>query len=310
MSDFVNEFWNWYVILIVLVSIVACGVFLWSQSIHHPGGAETTDTTGHVWDETLEEFNNPLPKWWSWLFYLTVAFALAYGVMYPTFGRFPGVFGWTSAGEYKKEVATADAQVKPLFDKYLKMDLQTVAADKEAMEMAGRLYQTYCVQCHGATAQGSRDKGFPNLTDKDWQWGGTPEAIVETISNGRIGAMPPYGGNPEAIGGAEGAREVAHYVRSLSGLKHDGALAALGKARFDTVCFACHGADGKGMQAVGAPNLTDKAWLYGSSEAKIVETITLGRTNQMPAWKDFLGESKIHLLSAYVLNLSGGGEKK
>lgn len=310
MSDFVNEFWNWYVILIVTVSIVACGVFLWSQSIHHPGGAETTDTTGHVWDETLEEYNNPLPKWWSWLFYLTVVFALVYGVLYPTFGRFPGVFAWSSAGEYTKEVATADALVKPLFDKYLKMDLVAVSADKNAMEMAGRLYQTYCVQCHGTTAQGSRDKGFPNLTDKDWQWGGTPEQIVETLSNGRVGAMPAYGGNPEVVGGPEGAREIANYVRSLSGLKHDSALAEQGKTRFNAVCFACHGADGKGMQALGAPNLTDKAWLYGSSEAKIVETIVQGRANQMPAWKEFLGDAKIHLLSAYVLNLSGGGEKK
>ncbi|MBS1229858.1 MAG: ccoP [Proteobacteria bacterium] len=310
MSDFVNEFWNWYVILIVLVSIVACGVFLWSQSIHHPGGAETTDTTGHVWDETLEEYNNPLPKWWSWLFYLTVVFALVYATLYPALGRFPGVFGWTSAGEHKKEVAAVDAQVKPLFDKYLKMDLLAVAADRDAMEMGGRLFQTYCIQCHGATGQGSRDKGFPNLTDKDWQWGGTPEAIVETISNGRMGMMPPYGGNPDAIGGEAGAKEVANYVRSLSGLKHDSALATKGKARFDTVCFACHGQDGKGMQAVGAPNLTDKVWLYGSSEAKIVETITQGRANQMPAWKDFLGDAKIHLLAAYVLNISGGGEKK
>jgi cytochrome c oxidase cbb3-type subunit 3 len=310
MSDFVNEFWNWYVILIVLGSVLACAVFLWSQSIHHPGGAETTDTTGHVWDETLEEYNNPLPKWWSWLFYLTVVFALVYATLYPALGRFPGVFGWTSAGEYKKEVAAVDAQVKPLFDKYLKMDLQVVAADKDAMEMGGRLFQTYCIQCHGATGQGSRDKGFPNLTDKDWQWGGTPEQIVETISNGRMGMMPAYGGNPDAIGGEAGAREVANYVRSLSGLTHDSALAVKGKAKFETVCFACHGQDGKGMQAIGAPNLTDKVWLYGSSEARIVEGITKGRANQMPAWKDFLGESKIHLLSAYVLNLSGGGEKK
>jgi cytochrome c oxidase cbb3-type subunit 3 len=310
MSDFVNEFWNWYVILIVLVSILACAVFLWSQSIHHPGSAETTDTTGHVWDETLEEYNNPLPKWWSWLFYLTVVFALVYAALYPALGRFPGIFGWSSAGEHRKEVDAVNAQVKPLFDKYLKMDLQVVAADKDAMEMGGRLFQTYCIQCHGATGQGSRDKGFPNLTDKDWQWGGTPEAIVETLNNGRMGMMPAYGGNPDAIGGEAGAREVASYVRSLSGLSHDAALAVKGKAKFETVCFACHGQDGKGMQAVGAPNLTDKVWLYGSSEAKIVEGIVNGRANQMPAWQEFLGEAKIHLLSAYVLKLSGGGEKK
>ena len=137
-----------------------------------------------------------------------------------------------------------------------------------------------------------------------------PEQIVETITNGRVGMMPPYGGNPEAVGGEAGAKEVANYVRSFSGLAHNADLATAGKARFDAVCFACHGPDGKGMQALGAPNLTDKVWLYGSSEAKIVETVTLGRTNQMPAWKDFLGEAKIHLLAAYVLNLSAGGEKR
>ena len=189
MSDFVNEFWNWYVILIVLISVIACGVFLWSQSIHHPGSKQTTDTTGHRWDETLEEYNNPLPRWWMWLFYGTVIFALIYVALYPALGRIPGIFGWTSVGEHTKEVAAVDAQVKPLFEKFQKMDLKAVAADKEAMEMAGRLFQTYCIQCHGVTGQGSRDKGFPNLTDKDWQWGGEPEQIVETISNGRMGVM-------------------------------------------------------------------------------------------------------------------------
>ena len=310
MSDFVNEFWNWYVILIVLVSILACGVFLWSQSIHHPGVEQTSDTTGHVWDETLQEYNNPLPRWWMWLFYGTVVFALVYAVLYPTLGNIPGLFKWSSAGEHRKEVDKVDAQVKPLFDKFLKMDMKSVAADKDAMDMGGRLYQTYCMQCHGATAQGSRDKGFPNLTDKDWQWGGEPEQIVETIANGRMGVMPAYGGNPDAVGGEAGAKEIANYVRSLSGLSHNNELAAKGKEKFNTVCFACHGQDGKGMQAIGAPNLTDKVWLYGSSEARIVEAITQGRSNQMPAWKDFLGDAKIHLLAAYVLHLSAGGDKQ
>ena len=305
MSDFVNEFWNWYVILIVLLSIIACGVFLWVQSSHHAGHEQTTDTTGHVWDETLEEYNNPLPRWWMWLFYATVAFALAYVVLYPALGRFQGVFGWSSTGNYQKEVSTVDAKVKPLFEKYLQMDLKAVAADKEAMEMGGRLFQTYCVQCHGITGQGVRGKGFPDLTDKDWQWGGAPEQIIETISNGRIGMMPPYGGNPEAIGGEAGAKEVANYVRSLSGLPNKSDLAEKGKARFNTVCFACHGMDGKG-QALGAPDLTDKVSLYGSSEAKIMESIVNGRTNQMPAWKDLLGEARIHVLAAYVLSLSEG----
>ena len=301
MSDFVNGFWNWYVIVITLVSIIACGVFLWSQSISHPAGVKV-DTTGHVWDETLAEYNNPLPRWWSWLFYLTVIFSLVYSVLYPTLGNIQGVLGWSSAGQHRDEVAKMDAQVKPLFDKFLKMDLKAVAADKEANEMGKRLFLTYCMQCHGADARGS--KGFPNLADNDWQWGGEPETIVETLNNGRIGMMPPYGGNPEAVGGEAGAKELANYVRSLSGLTSNAELAAKGKARYDQVCIACHGPEGKGMNALGAPNLTDKTWLYSSSEASIVETITKGRNNKMPAWKDFLGDAKIHLLSAYVLSLS------
>lgn len=310
MSDFVNEFWNWYVILIVLISIVACAVFLWVQSQARPADGKTADTTGHVWDETLEEYNNPLPRWWMGLFYITVIFALVYVALYPALGNFPGVFKWTSTGEYRQEVERADEQIKPLFEKYQKMDLRAMASDKEAMEMGARLYQTYCMQCHGATAQGSRDQGYPNLTDGDWQWGGEPEQVVATITDGRIGVMPPYGGNPDAVGGEAGAKELANYVRSLSGLSHNAELAAKGKERYGMVCIACHGPDGKGMQALGAPNLTDKAWLYGSSEAKIVETITHGRTNQMPAWKDFLGEAKIHVLAAYVLSLSAGTTAK
>ena len=310
MSDFVNEFWNWYVILIVLVSIVACAVFLWVQSQARPADGKTADTTGHVWDETLEEYNNPMPRWWMGLFYMTVVFALVYVVLYPALGSFPGIFKWISTGEYRQEVERADEQIQPLFEKYQKMDLRAMASDKEAMAMGGRLYQTYCMQCHGATAQGSRDQGYPNLTDGDWQWGGEPDQVVATITDGRIGMMPPYGGNPEAVGGEAGAKELANYVRSLSGLSNNAELAAKGKERYGMVCIACHGPDGKGMQALGAPNLTDKTWLYGSSEAKIMETIIHGRTNQMPAWKDFLGEAKIHVLAAYVLSLSAGTAAK
>ena len=299
MSDFVNEFWNWYVIITVLVSVIGCAILLWVQS-----KAEFTagKTMGHVWDETLEEYNNPMPQWWSWLFYITVVFSLVYLVLYPGLGNFQGVFGWSSAGQHKLEVEKADAATKPLFDKYLKMDLKAVAADKDAMEMGKRLYQTYCMQCHGADGKGSR--GFPNLTDRDWLWGGEPEQIIETIANGRTGMMPAYGGNPDAVGGAAGAKEVAHYVRSLSGLANDSLLASKGKAKFETACAACHGPDGKGMQALGAPNLTDKVWLYGSSEAAIVETITKGRQNVMPAWKEFLGDGKVHVLAGYVFGLS------
>ena len=297
MSDFVSDFWNLYVTVIVLGSILACVVLLIVQ-----GKATFTPgkTMGHVWDETLEEYNNPMPKWWSWMFIITVIFAFVYLALYPGLGNFKGMLGWTSAGEHKREVEKMDAAVKPLFDKYMAMDLKAVAADKTAMEMGKRLYLTYCMQCHGADARGA--KGFPNLTDSDWLYGGEPEQIKETISNGRMGVMPPH-----AQLGGDTIKDVANFLRSLSGLPNDATRAAKGKEAFTAAgCVGCHGPEGKGMHAVGAPNLTDKVWLYGSSEAVITETITNGRQNQMPAWKEFLGEGKVHLLSAYVLSLSQG----
>ena len=299
MSDFVTPFWNWYVILLVLLSIVACGVLLWTQSTPPPSAL---DTTGHVWDENLQEYNHPLPKWWMWLFYITVFFALAYCALYPVLGDYPGMLGWSSRGQHANEVAKADTDTKPLYDKYLKMDLPALAANKEALETGKRLYLTYCMQCHGADAHGS--KGFPNLADNDWQWGGEPAQIVETISNGRVGVMPPH-----AQLGAETIKDLANFVRSLSGLPNDSVRAAKGKEAFTSAgCIGCHGPEGKGTQAVGAPNLTDKVWLYGSSENTITETITNGRQNKMPAWKEFLGDAKVHLLAAYVVSLSQGSK--
>lgn len=296
MSDFVSDFWNLYVIVIVLASILACAVLLIVQ-----GKATFTPgkTMGHVWDETLEEYNNPMPKWWSWMFVITVVFALVYLALYPGLGNFKGVLGWTSVGQHTAEVAKVDAAVKPLYDKYMAMDLKAVAGDKQAMEMGKRLYLTYCMQCHGADARGA--KGFPNLTDADWQWGGAPEQIVETIAAGRMGVMPPH-----AQLGDETIKDLASYVRSLSGLPHDSVRAGKGQTAFNEAgCVGCHGVDGTGMQALGAPNLTDKVWLYGSSEATIVETIANGRQNKMPAWKEFLGDAKVHLLAAYVTSLGG-----
>lgn len=303
MSDFINEFWNWYVIVIVLGSVLFCALLLWAQSLHRPPPGEV-QSTGHVWDETLQEYNNPLPRWWMWLFYITVVFGLVYFALYPGLGNFKGALGWTSVGQYEKEVAKAEAQTKPLFDKYLKMDVATVAADREAIEMGKHLYLTYCIQCHGSDARGAR--GFPNLTDKDWLWGGEPERIKETIAAGRFGVMPSH-----AHLGDETIRDLASYVRSLSGLPVDAARVAKGQQAFmESGCIACHGPDAKGNQMLGAPNLTDKVWLHGGTEAKVIETITLGRNNQMPAWQEFLGEGKVHLLTAYVYSLSNTPESK
>jgi cytochrome c oxidase cbb3-type subunit 3 len=299
MSDFISEFWNLYVVVIVVGSILACCLLLIVQSkaTFTPG-----KTMGHVWDETLEEYNNPMPKWWSWLFIITIVFAFGYLALYPGLGANKGALGWTAVGQHTAEVAKMDATVKPLFDKYMAMDVKAVAADKQGLEMGKRLYLTYCMQCHGADARGA--KGFPNLTDNDWLYGGEPEQIKQTIEAGRMGMMPPH-----AHLGADSIKDVANFVRSLSGLPNDSVRAAKGKEVFNSAgCSGCHGPDGKGMQALGAPNLTDKVWLYGSSEATITETVTNGRQNKMPAWKEFLGDAKVHLLTSYVYSLSQGAK--
>ena len=299
MSDFVSGFWNMYVVVIVLGSILACAVLLYIQ-----GKAKFTPgkTMGHVWDETLEEYNNPMPKWWSWLFVITVIFALVYLALYPGLGSFKGVLGWTSVGQYNTERERMDATVQPMYAKYQGMDVKALAADKQAMETGKRLYLTYCMQCHGADGRGA--KGFPNLTDSDWLYGGEPEQIKQTIAEGRMGVMPAH-----AQLGADTIKDLANYVRSLSVLPNDSVRAAKGKEAFTSAgCVGCHGMDAKGMQAIGAPNLTDKVWLYGSSEATIIETIANGRQNKMPAWKAFLGDAKDHVLTAYVYSLSQGAK--
>ena len=307
MSDFTSGFWNVFVVGITAVSIIGCGVLLWMQSrVRVKPGGKGADTTGHVWDGDLEEYNNPLPKWWMNLFWITLVFSAVYLVLYPGMGTFPGVLGWSQVGQYERERAQAEARVTPLYDKYAAMDLRAVAADPQARLMGERLFLNNCAQCHGSDAGGAR--GFPNLRDGDWLYGGEPAQIVESITNGRMGVMPPQG----AALGDEGVRNVVAYVRSLSGLTADPLKAQLGKEKYLQVCAACHGPDGKGNQALGAPNLTDKVWLYGSSEAAITETVVKGRnmnvsegTLAMPAFKDLLGPARVHLVAAYVLGLSG-----
>ncbi|MEZ5616087.1 MAG: cytochrome-c oxidase, cbb3-type subunit III [Rhodocyclaceae bacterium] len=308
MSDFDSGFWSAFVAVITLGGIVGCALLLWSQSKAREtaASAEEVKTMGHVWDGDLAEYNNPLPRWWSWLFYITVVFALGYLAVYPGLGSYEGAFKWSSRGEYENEMKRAEEQYAPIFARFQGQDLKAVAADPEARKTGERLFVTYCAQCHGSDARGAR--GFPNLTDGDWLWGGEPEQILASILEGRQGVMPPHGHL-----GAEGVKDLAHYVRSLSPdkLAHDAARAARGKEAFASVgCAGCHGPEAKGMQALGAPNLTDSIWLYGSSEAVIIETVTRGRSNRMPAHKDFLGEAKSHLLAAYVLGLSQGDTKQ
>jgi cytochrome c oxidase cbb3-type subunit 3 len=278
-----------------VVSIVACAVFLRSQSIRKGAGA--VPTTGHVWDEDLAEYNNPLPRWWSWLFYITVVFSLVYLVLYPGLGSWQGTLGWSQVGQLEREQAAAAKQYGPLYEKFAGTDVLVLAKTPAALAVGEKLFLNNCAQCHASDGGGSR--GFPNLTDRDWLWGGEPEAIRATIAEGRTGTMPPF-----AALGEQSVKDLAHYVMSLSGRPHDGIRRARGEPLFKSTCAACHGAEGKGNPALGAPNLSDKTWLHGSAENAIIETITRGRANQMPAHKGLLDEAKIHLLTAYVLSLS------
>lgn len=300
MSDFVHDGWSFYIAIITVASLLACGLLLKLMSTRKLAPGEKPGTTGHTWDEDLREWHNPMPGWWMWLFYITIVFALGYLILYPGLGSYAGYLGWSSKGQYEGEQKAAAATFGPVIDRFLKQDVAAVATDPQAREIGQRLFLNYCAQCHGSDAGGSR--GYPNLRDSDWLYGGTPDAIRATISGGRNGVMPPLGA---AVGGSEDVRDVVHHVLSLAGRTHNELRAQRGKVKFAAVCAACHGADGKGNQQVGAANLTDDIWLHGGTEAAITETIVKGRVSQMPAHKDFLDDGKIHLLTAYVLGFQG-----
>jgi len=295
MTDFTSGFWSVFIAVVTVVSIVGCGWFLWSQGIARQAKVETT---GHTWDEDLAEWNNPLPRWWSWLFYITIAFSLGYLVLYPGLGSWRGTLGWTQVGQLTEETKRAEQQFGPIYEKFAAMDAEALGRNAEALAIGQKLFLNNCAQCHAADAGGSR--GFPSLADVEWLWGGTPEAIKTSIADGRMGMMPAWG---EALG-EQKIKDVANYVRSLSGLAHDSIRAARGKEDYGRNCVACHGAQGKGNAAMGAPDLTDTVWLHGSSEETIIQTITRGRVDQMPAHKDKLTGAQIHLLTAYVYSLS------
>jgi cytochrome c oxidase cbb3-type subunit 3 len=295
MSDFTSDFWHLYIALLTLVSIVACALFLRSQSVRKAGPVETT---GHQWDGDLAEYNNPLPRWWSWLFYLTIVFSIVYLVLYPGLGRWSGTLGWSQVGQLAEEQQAAEKQFGPLYRKFAAIEVEALAKMPEALAIGQKLFLNNCAQCHASDGAGSR--GFPNLTDRDWLWGGDAKTIKATIAEGRTGVMPPFG----AALGAEGAKNVANYVRSFSGLTSDSLRVAFGRELYQQNCVACHGAEGKGNAALGAPNLADKTWLHGSAEPVVIETITRGRTSHMPAHKVLLDDARIHLLTAYVLSLS------
>ena len=297
MSDFTSNFWSFFVAGVTLLSILACVLLLWFSGKAKAMTAND-NTTGHVWDGDLREMNNPLPRWWVWLFVITILFALIYLAMYPGLGTSPGQLAWTSAGQHKLEIDKGQAEVAPIYARFVAMSPQDVAKDPQAMAIGERLYMNNCSQCHGSDARGS--KGFPNLSDRDWLYGGAPENIKETLTKGRMGNMPPMGA---AVGTADDVKNVAHYVLSLSGSPHDTLRASLGKSKFG-VCAACHGLDGKGNPAVGAPNLTDDIWLHGFGEKAIVAMVNNGKVNQMPMQADKLSAEQIHVLASYVWGMS------
>jgi cytochrome c oxidase cbb3-type subunit 3 len=297
MSDFTSDFWAVYVAGITIVSIIACLILLWISGTTKVS-ASADNTTGHIWDGDLREMNNPLPKWWVYLFIITVIFAFVYGALYPTFGTYKGQLGWSSQGQHAAEVAKVEKAIAPIYAAFAKMDVPTVAADPKAHAIGERLFMNYCAQCHGSDARGG--KGFPNLTDSDWLYGGAPENITETITHGRNGIMPPMAA---AVGSAEDVGNLAQYVLSLSGSPHDSIKASLGKDKF-AACAACHGADGKGNTAIGAPNLTDNIWLHGWGADAITKRINEGMDNKMPSQARLLNPEQIHVLTAYVWGLS------
>lgn len=289
-----SAFWNWYIILFIVANVVGI-VWLLLATARRKRGAIEADTTGHVWDEDLQELNNPLPLWWLGMFVSSVVFTGFYLAFYPGFGSNEGMLGWTSNKEVATDLADNNRKLETVFARFRNQPIEQLEHDQQALTLGHNVFVNNCAACHGSDARGA--KGYPNLTDADWLYGGATDTVVATISKGRNGVMPPWG----AVLGDQGVEEVANYVLTLSGQKADEALAAAGKARFATTCIACHGPEGKGNPALGAPNLTDKVWLYGGTLDDIKATIKNGRNGRMPAWETVLGPDRVRLAAAWVL---------
>lgn len=295
MADFTGSFWSVFISLVTIASIVVLIYFIWRLSTRKVGDETSApETMGHVWDEDLEEYNNPLPKWWLNLFYITLFWGVFYLILYPGLGSFKGLLGWSQVSQYEQEVESAEKNYGPLFEQYSKTDIEALAKDAEAIKIGERLFSAYCTTCHGSDARGAR--GFPNLRDDDWLYGGEPEQIVASITAGRSGIMPPW----NELLNEKQIRTTARYVEHLAGRDVQASVVSEGKESYDLYCVACHGAEGKGNQQLGAPNLADKIWLHGGSTKKIIETIAVGRNGVMPPHETFLGAAKIHLIAAYV----------
>lgn len=304
MSDFTSGFWSWFIIAITVGGIVWLLYLLKVNSNASIPKDEMGKPTDHVWDENLQELNNPLPRWWLYMFYITIVFSVIYLVLYPGLGTYKGTLGWTQVGQLEAELEAATLEHAPLYDNFMKHDVAKLAADEHAMNTGERLFVNYCSTCHGSDARGAQ--GFPNLRDNDWLYGSSPDAIKASITNGRNGTMPAW---EAPLGGESGVADVAEYVMKLAGRQVDNAAAERGEKKYATFCVGCHMPDGTGNIALGAPNLSNNIWLYGGSPKTIKRSIAKGRSGMMPPHGEFLGEAKVHVLSAYIYSLSHESDK-
>jgi cytochrome c oxidase cbb3-type subunit 3 len=296
-----SSFWNAYIFLLTGISIVGLAILItMTRRMKDPGG-EGAQTTGHSFDG-IEEFNNPLPKWWLNLFWLTIVFAVLYLIAYPL-GNWSGVLNWTSQKELTESQVAHERRYGEIYERLANMPVEELPGNPQAMRIGQRLFEDNCALCHGQAGQGGY--GFPNLTDDEWMYGGSGETIKATLVNGRRGQMPAWG---DALG-AQGVRAVTEYVMRLSDQDNvNSSLARQGEALYNASCVACHADDGTGNQSLGAPNLTDDIWLYqipGESVRDSVQyTLNKGRSGNMPAWTNILGEERVHILAGYVYGMS------
>jgi len=291
-----SSFWSIFIIALVVINVGGC-LWLIAWTMNMKTDQEDADSTGHVWDGDLKEYNNPLPKWWLNTFYLTIIFTVIYLALYPGLGNFPGILGWTQHKAYHAESAAREAQYAAVFGAFAGMSIDELASNEDALRIGRNTYMNNCTACHGSDARGA--KGFPNLTDSTWQWGGDPAQIQQTIANGRIGNMPALG----SVAGAEGVEQIITFLLSEAG--DTSADVVAGQQKFMTSgCIGCHGMNAEGNPLLGGPNLRDNDWLHGNTREAIRDVINNGRNNQMPAHLQLLGEDRVKLVAAYVLSLS------
>lgn len=294
-----SNFWSTYIIAIVVLNIVGCVALLYFTRKKKTNVKEDSETTGHVYDG-IEEYDNPLPMWWLYLFYITIIFAVVYLALYPGLGKYKGYLDWSSSGQYEQEVVAADEKYLPLYQKYAALSVEDLQNEPEALAMGKSVFVNVCYGCHGADGRGSL--GYPNLTDGDWLYGGSPEQIKTSILNGRNGVMTPF----RAVLSDKEIDSVSNYISSKN--EHNRPfvkeLIADGEKIFNQNCAVCHGANLKGNIALGAPNLTDDVWLHGAAPGFVKDVIRNGRISRMPAHKEIIGEDKAHLVTAYVYSLS------